>query len=110
MSESADAPMMRSLGVGDLVHASMRRKEEEAHQQVHDQEAPSFKVVVDGDDGGVAMRQVHERISRALELRGKYKDTRPIAASSVLNRLSGKAAVTCLNGIYSVAGHRVSEF
>lgn len=102
--------MMRSLGVGDLVHASMRRKEEEAHQQVHDQEAPSFKVVVDGDDGGVAMRQVHERISRALELRGKYKDTRPIAASSVLNRLSGKAAVTCLNGIYSVAGHRVSEF
>ncbi|KAG8347223.1 putative AMP deaminase [Trypanosoma vivax] len=63
------------------------------------QESNMFKVVIDGDDGGVDMRKVHERIEVALHMRTQYKKGGEITfPSGIPSRLS----VSQVGGIYRV--------
>lgn len=75
-----------------------------------------FQVVIDGDDGGVEMHRVHDRIEAALRVRSLYQplDARhgardrmnPYLASPVPNRVT----ISQEDGVYQVSEHDVSLY
>lgn len=85
-------------------------------------EGQMFKVVIDGDDGGVDMRQVHRHIEEALNIRSKYHTTRASANEKVDSSSNAKnwkntapgglssAAISFTGGIFSVATELESKY
>ncbi|KAG5491384.1 hypothetical protein JIQ42_01285 [Leishmania sp. Namibia] len=75
-----------------------------------------FQVVIDGDDGGVEMRRVHDRIESALRVRSLYrplearvgcrKRANPYMSAPML----GRVTIAQENGVYEVSDHDTSLF
>nr|CCC92959.1 putative AMP deaminase [Trypanosoma congolense IL3000] len=63
------------------------------------QESNMFKVVIDGDEGGVNMRKVHQRIDVAIGMRTQYKKASEISHPLLLQ---SRVGVTIENGVYRV--------
>ena len=97
---------------------SRRRKVTITHAESEEQafksqllETQMFKVVVDGDDGGVAMRQVFERVDTAVLMRSKFlKKESDRGLALLIGKVPQRAVVTESNGIYQVSDHQVSLF
>ncbi|RNF26314.1 adenosine monophosphate deaminase-like protein [Trypanosoma conorhini] len=68
------------------------------------QESHMFKVVIDGDDGGVDMRKVHERIEAALRMRPRYKK---MNERIQMPPLASRIRISQENGVYKVSNHNV---
>lgn len=84
-----------------------------AFKQRQVKEETMYRVVIDGDDGGVAIGQVFERIDAALSLRDKYKGTTTDQerATALVERLPKDVAITVdKDGIYQVTGHNTWQF
>ncbi|KEG13010.1 AMP deaminase [Trypanosoma grayi] len=69
------------------------------------QESHMFKVVIDGDDGGVDMRKVHGRIEVALRMRTRYKK---VNDRVVMPQMQQRVTISQTNGVYLVSDHEVS--
>ncbi|ESS63425.1 adenosine monophosphate deaminase-like protein [Trypanosoma cruzi] len=69
------------------------------------QESHMFKVVIDGDDGGVDMRKVHERIEAALRMRPRYKK---VNGRIQMTPLPSRVRISQENGVYKLSDHDVS--
>lgn len=75
-----------------------------------------FQVVIDGDDGGVEMHRVHDRIEAALRVRSLYRPfearsggsdrANPYLASPMPNRVT----ISQEDGVYQVSEHDVSLY
>ncbi|EPY19670.1 AMP deaminase [Strigomonas culicis] len=74
------------------------------------QESKMFKVVIDGDDGGVDMRQVHERIELALRLRTLYKREEETPSPELVAPLPNRITLTPDKGIYQISSHAVADY
>eukprot|EP00796_Vickermania_ingenoplastis_P006166 gene6166-4444_t len=90
---------------------------EKSSQESHPDYSPSseeqvFKVVIDGDDGGVDMRQVHKHIEEALNVRDQYKQMIPSPPSSIGKGKAGgnRFALSYSEGIFQIAGHDVGKY
>lgn len=69
-----------------------------------------LKVVIDGDDGGVDMRQAHERIDGALRIRSKYKKETTKLPPEAFARFPNRVVITQENGIYQVSNHNPTQY
>lgn len=85
-------------------------------------EGQMFKVVIDGDDGGIDMRQVHRHIEEALSIRGKYHAGRGKGKDKSGNSSTSKSSkkfslvenlsssIQFSSGIFSVSPELESEY
>lgn len=76
-------------------------------------EEKMFKVVIDGDDGGVDMRQVYRRIEAALEIREKYQrcvKLRSESQYSMLQVANLSTSLTFKGGIFGLQDHPVNDY
>ncbi|KAH9601692.1 Adenosine/AMP deaminase domain [Trypanosoma melophagium] len=99
-----------SLGPHGEVHSPLRHKITISHgnnpllkNQL--QESHMFKVVIDGDDGGVEMRKVHERIESAIRMRPRYKK---VNERVHMPKMPRRVTITQVAGIYQVSDHEPS--
>ncbi|TPP44736.1 Adenosine/AMP deaminase family protein [Leishmania donovani] len=75
-----------------------------------------FQVVIDGDDGGVEMRRVHDRIEAALRVRLLYRPletrvgSRERANPYVSAPMPGRITIVQKDGVYQVSDHDASLF
>ncbi|CAJ1035487.1 Adenosine/AMP deaminase, putative [Leishmania lindenbergi] len=75
-----------------------------------------FQVVIDGDDGGVEMRRVHDRIEAALRVRSLYRPLKThVNSQERENPYMSAPMPSCVtiaqeDGVYQVSDHNVSLF
>ncbi|CUG86083.1 AMP deaminase, putative [Bodo saltans] len=74
------------------------------------QEGQMFKVVIDGDDGGVAMRQVFQRIDQVVGLRPKYRTDNAGKGSNTFTRPNPRSNISTVNGVYQISDHSVVSY
>ncbi|KAG5492896.1 hypothetical protein JKF63_01476 [Porcisia hertigi] len=75
-----------------------------------------FQVVIDGDDGGVAMRRVHDRIEAALRVRSLYQPLERRAGRRMHEnpylspQMPGRVTIAQEDGVYKISDHDASLY
>ncbi|KAK7200910.1 AMP deaminase [Novymonas esmeraldas] len=108
----------RSASTAPFAELSSRQQTRRGGGHVSLAREPSemFQVVIDGDDGGVEMRRVHDRIEAALRVRSLYRPLemrlggRERANPYISSQMPGRVTIAQEDGVYQVSDHDTSQY